>query len=229
MKLGIIQPGRLGDIIILLPAMKYLADKGYKVYWPIFKQYAWMFEHTIDYVNFIPITNDIYNCVGESYKVLSELGITDIKDVAATFPGSRATDAYVAAGDGLVQPFDVFKYNRLAVPIDEKWKLELARDHEAESKLYDELVKEDKYALVNLNHSKGRIDCRIEYGGQIIETNDSHNIFHWIKIIENASVIAVVDSSLANLIEQLNISCKKTLFKKADSRLPSIRNKWDIL
>jgi ADP-heptose:LPS heptosyltransferase len=34
--LGIIQPGKLGDIIIVLPAAKYLHDKGYKVYWPVY-------------------------------------------------------------------------------------------------------------------------------------------------------------------------------------------------
>ena len=71
-KIGIVQPGKLGDLIILLPAAKYLHDKGNKVYWPIYSQYVKMFEEVVDYVNFIPVSNNVYTCIKESYKALAD-------------------------------------------------------------------------------------------------------------------------------------------------------------
>ena len=228
--IGIIQPGRLGDLIILLPAVKYLSDQGNKIYWPVFSEYVEMFESVIDYVNFIPIDNNIYTCISSAYSELNKIRVDKIIDIAATFPGSIATAEYIDRGDGLKEPFDVFKYDILGVSIEEKWNLNINRNHEAEDVLFNKLVKADKYAVVNLRHSGGMVNANIDQsGGQIITVTDDYNIFHWIKILENASTIAMVDSSMFNLVEQLNIDCKKFLFKKADGRLPSIRNDWVIV
>jgi len=64
--LGIIQPGRLGDIIICLPIAKFYNEQGYKVYWPIFENYIPIFSEAIDYVHFLPVASDIYSCVWQA-------------------------------------------------------------------------------------------------------------------------------------------------------------------
>ena len=94
MNIGIIQPGRLGDLVILLPAAKYYADRGYTVYWPIMSQYVEMFSEVIDYVTFISVSNDIYKCVPEAYTILNNIDDIHIVDVAATFPGSESTTTW---------------------------------------------------------------------------------------------------------------------------------------
>ena len=154
-KIGIIQPGRLGDLIILLPAIKYYADRGSEVYWPVFDTYVDMFKEVVNYANFIPISNDVYKCIPESYQKLKELNIENIKDIAFTFPGSTATEEYVKRGDGLEDPFDMIKYDMLDVPFDEKWNLNLNRNLEIENNLFNKLVKQPKYAVVNLKYSGG--------------------------------------------------------------------------
>ena len=232
-KIGIVQPGKLGDLIILLPAAKYLHDKGNKVYWPIYSQYVKMFEEVVDYVNFIPVSNNVYTCIKESYKALADKNVKLIKDTAATFPDSASTEMYVALGDGKKQPFDLFKYNLLNIPIEEKWNFKINRNFEEEEKLYNKLVKNEKYAVINLKHSRGKLNYKFDYkDGQLIEMNEDYSIFYWLKILEEATTIALVESSISNLVEQLNISGKKILFKKEDNhfmKLPVIKNKWQII
>ena len=231
--LGIIQPGKLGDLIIVLPAAKYLHDKGYTVHWPVYEQFADMFNEVVDYVNFIPVTNNVYKCVEESYKKLHELNVTNIKDIAATFPGSTSTDEYVELGDGKVQPFDVFKYDKLGVPIDEKWNITVNRNHKEEDKLYNKLVHNEKYAVVCMRHSRGELNVKFDKSdGQVVHITDEYNIFYWLKILENAHTIALVESSMSNLVEQFSFDCKKILFRKIDNyfmKLPVMKNKWKIV
>ena len=232
-KLGIIQPGKLGDLIILLPAMKYLTKKGYDIYWPVFYKYVEMFREVVDYVNFLPVSDNVYTCVQEAYDILAANNVKEIKDVAATFPGSTSTQEYVKLGDGKIQPFDLFKYNKLDVPIEEKWNFEINRNHKEEESLYNKLVTNDKYAVVSLKHSRGEVSYNFDVGeGQLIKMTEDYNIFYWLKILENATAIALVESSVSNLVEQLNIKSKKILLRKADNhfmKLPVMRNKWTII
>lgn len=57
-KLGIIQPGRIGDIVICLPIAKWYHDRGYEVLWPVKKDMIKHFENYVDYVKFVPIEFD---------------------------------------------------------------------------------------------------------------------------------------------------------------------------
>ena len=88
---GIIQPGRLGDLIICLPITKYYHSKGYKVVWPVFKNYIDMFKEAVDYVKFEPTTDNVWECVPEAYRILKKYDIDITLDIAATFPGSYCT------------------------------------------------------------------------------------------------------------------------------------------
>ena len=109
-RIGILQPGRLGDIIICLPIAKHYFDLGYKVIWPIFDILYPMCQPAIDYVTFLPVTNNVYECVKHSKVLLEENKVDYIFDIAATFPNSSCTEEYVILGDGLKElKFDKFK------------------------------------------------------------------------------------------------------------------------
>jgi len=227
--IGIIQPGRLGDIIICLPIAKYYSDQGYTVVWPVFEYLAAMLTDRIDYVKFVPVDSNVYKCVKEAKSILTKIDGIKIFDIAATFPDSDCTDEYVSLGDGFgEEKFDQFKYRKCAVPFSEKWKLYVKWNEEKIDALFREYVKSERYVVVGLNHSKGKMPIQIETDKQIVELNENHNIFDWIKILKHASAIVLVDSAMANLVEQLNLHNKKILITKPNQPTPTFKNVWQI-
>jgi hypothetical protein len=225
---GLIQPGRLGDIFICLPIAKYYNDHGYKVVWPVFDRFLPMVSEVVDYVEFTGVTENVYKCVNEALQFTCHCDI--ILDIAATFPGSSCTKQYVAEGDGFgVEKFDEYKYKLAKVPFKEKWNLQYNRNLEEEQKLYDLYVKQEKYDIVCLEHSGGKLDRKIETKNQVIEINNNHNIFYWRKILDGAQNIVLVDSAMANFVEQINLTNNKILLMKQGHPTPTFRNKWKII
>jgi hypothetical protein len=226
---ALIQPGKLGDIIICLPIAKYYYDRGYKVIWPIFADFVPMLTEVIDYVEFIPVTNNVYHCVDEAKLSVAPLRPEIIFDIAATFPGSACTEEYVKLGDGLKDvKFDYFKYMKCNVPFELKWNLELKINSEKEDQIIKDLVKQQNYDVVSVSHSRGALPVKFESKNQIIVVNEKYNIFNWRKILTGAKSIALVDSAMANLVEQLNINTKKILLLKPGHPTPTFKNNWII-
>ena len=227
--LGILQPGKLGDIIICLPIAKYYFDKGYQIHWPIFNNFVDTFREVINYVNFYPVTNNVYECFYEAKNILNSLDINELFDIAATFPGSSVTEEYVNCGDGMgLEKFDEFKYRKCNVPFSLKWQLEYNRNFVMEEKVYNENIKETPYNIASFKHSRGILPVKIESKYPTIEINENYNIFHWRKTLENAKQIILVDSAMANFVEQTNISNKKILLRKPGHPIPVFKNDWNI-
>ena len=227
--IGILQPGRLGDLIICLPIANYYHDKGYEVHWPVFRKFVDMFKKVAPYINFYPVTDNVWNCFDESALILKTLKINDTLDIAATFPGSSCTDEYVKLGDGFgPEKFDEFKYRLSKVPCEFKWKLTYNRDLKKEKEVYDKYVKQEKYDIVGLTHSRGKANKRVISINQVIYLNENHSIFDWRKILEGAENIVLVDSAMANFVEQLNLTNKKILVQKPNQPTPTLKNEWTI-
>jgi len=228
-KIGIIQPGRLGDIIICLPIAKYFSSQGFKVIWPVFGEYINDLVEVIDYVDFIPVSSNVYSCVRESRSALNYFKDIRIFDVAATFPESSCTEKYVQLGDGFgAITFDKFKYDVCGVPFDEKWNLKINRLHAQEEQVFSDLVKHEDYVVAGLEHSRGKINLHIDSKYPIVEINKNYNFFAWIKVIEKSKHIVLVDSAMANLVEQLNLTNKKVLVAKPGQPRPFFKNDWII-
>lgn len=226
---GILQPGRLGDIIICLPIAKFYSEQGYKVYWPIFENYVKMLTEVIDYVHFLPVTSDVYSCVWQARGTFMNYEVTNIIDLAATFPGSTVTQQYVAEGDGFgKEKFDEFKYKIAKVPFEEKWKLTYKRNTQKEQEVYDKYVNAEKYDVYSLKHSRGKINKTIQSKYQLIEMNEDHSIFDWRLVLEKAQNICLVDSAVSNFVEQINTTNKKTLITKQGQPTATYKN-WSIL
>ena len=228
-KIGIIQPGRLGDLFICLPIAKYYSKKGYKVYWPVMVDYVNLAHFIADYAIFIPVTSDVYKCVDEARDALKYHKVYKVIDIAATFPGSTCTEEYVKLGDGFgEEKFDEFKYRLAKVPFKNKWDLQYTRDLDREQEVYDLYVKEKKYDVVGLKHSRGEANVQVLSKNQVIHINEKHRIVDWRKVLEGAEHIVLVDSAMANFVEQLNLPNKKTLVTKPGQPTPTFKNKWDI-
>ena len=93
---------------------------------------------------------------------------------------------------------------------------------------YNQYVKQEKYDVVGLKHSRGEANVQVLSKSQIIFINENHSIFHWRKILENADNIVLVDSAMANFVEQLNLTNKKILVQKPGQPTPTIKNEWRV-
>jgi len=228
-KIGLLQPGRLGDIIICLPIAKYFYDRGHKVIWPVFYNYINDLVEVIDYVNFVPVTNNVYECIKEANNVLNCYKDIKVFDTAATFPGSTSTEEYVRLGDGFGDiTFDKYKYNVCQVPFEEKWNFNFKRVTIAEERVYKDIVNTNNYNILGLNHSRGKINVQFESKFPNIEINQNYNFFSWYKVLENAKNIILVDSAMANFVEQCNLPNKKILITKPNQPRPYFKNNWTI-
>jgi len=228
-QIGIIQPGRLGDLIICLPIANHYNSKGYYVHWPVFKQFVGMFKEAAPHINFIPVSDNVWTCVPEAFEVLKQLNVKKVLDIAATFPGSKCTEEYVTLGDGFgEEKFDEFKYRKSKVPFSNKWELIYNRNLDKEQEVFNQYVKQEKYDVVGLKHSKGEANVQVLSKNQVININENHSIFHWRKILEGAENIVLVDSAMANFVEQLNLPNNKILVQKPGQPTPTIKNEWRI-
>ena len=55
MRIGLIQSGGIGDIVIALPIAKRFADQGHEVLWPIYDDCIEAFGAAAPYVRFLPL------------------------------------------------------------------------------------------------------------------------------------------------------------------------------
>lgn len=230
-KLGIIQPGRLGDIIICLPIAKYYFDKGYEIIWPVLKEYFNTFRD-IDYVNPINLNSDINQSVLESKKICKSHGCDEM-DLSFGFLGSAVSMYHFNVN--YAKNFVESKYKLSNVPIQERWNLQFKRDKTRENSLYNKMVKKSNYTLVHENSSQG--NHFISEGSNIVKIIplEDYNVFNWMKIIELAKEIYCVDSSICNLVES-----QKHLKPKIKKYIPlkkfatgwgrtTLENNWQIL
>lgn len=230
-KLGIIQPGRLGDIIICLPIAKFYFDRGYEIIWPILNSYYSIFRD-VTYVNFINLNCDILDSVYKSLEVFSEYDC-EIIDLSFGFPGSSASKYHY--NTDFATNFVEAKYKLANVPLSERWNLKYNRNHKKELELYNKIIKNKQYILVHEDSSQGNHICF--NGNEFIKLKqiEDYTIFNWMKIIENASAIYCVDSSLCNLIESqrhLSHKPKKYFTVKPHSSgwgRTTLTNNWEII
>jgi hypothetical protein len=230
-KLGIVLPGNIGDIIISLPIAKYYHDKGYEIHWPIYNIIIENFKNHITYVNFYPLNIQNFNPIEESFKILKEKKC-EILDISFTSPGSWGNENSKRFLDQDELRFDEFRYKLANVPFDEKWNLSFDRILNREELLFNKLVKKE-FCLIHLQGSDVRKDIKIanEKDHQIIEIKpETNSIFDWLKIIENAKALVMIDSCFANLIEQFNIKTKKFFIKRSQPKTtPTLRNDWILI
>jgi hypothetical protein len=230
-RLGIILPGKIGDIIICLPIAKYYHDMGCEIYWPIYSSIIDNFTQNIDYVNFLPLNMVNFNPIVDSENLLKNLKC-EILDLAFTSPGSfdrKNSHNFVNQNE---LSFDQFRYKLANVPFENKWTLKFNRNHDREQDLYKKLVTQE-YCLTHLDGSDERSNVKItnQKDHEIIEIKPiSKSIFDWTYTIENAKVLVMFDSCFANLIEQINIPNRKFFIKRSEPiRTPILKNEWIII
>lgn len=203
-KLGIIQPGKIGDIIICLPIAKWYADRGWKVVWPVDKNIINNFIGYVNYVEFIPTE---FNCV-LAHQICFQNNCNQVIDLAFTIPGANShnSDWYLNHNDTM--SFDEMKYEIAEVPFEEKWNLRITnRDLDVERNI---LLYNDRKKIAQMNSSDVKIpfsllDTYCDRHNTRFLTPTSLSIFDWITTLENMEGHYLIESCFSNLVDQLQI------------------------
>lgn len=229
-KLGIIQPGKIGDIIICLPIAKYYFDKGYEIVWPVDKKIINNFVDYIDYVKFIPID---FHCSLARKICLEQEWCNHIVDLSFNLLGSwegRNSKLFASCFKEQTMMFDELKYQIADVPFEERWKLSFVRNFEREKTLFEKLNPKNEEFI--LTHWQGS-DCtrKIEIKEQIkqIEAGPfTESIFDWLGVLEKAKGFVVIASCFSVLIEQMKFKQPKILLNRGGG-LPVYKQDWNII
>lgn len=156
----IIQPGKLGDILITAPIAKYYKEQGYDVEWPVFHNFyttIQRFEYVKPVSFEIEINSNKYYSLKRAnfldkdlneqsskmfeniYSHISANTFDLIIDPCFSFPGHRneynnqKPVEYHSKNLNWIN----LKYDLAKVPLQERWNLEYNRDIERERKLFN--------------------------------------------------------------------------------------------
>jgi len=236
-KLKIIQPGRIGDILIVLPIAKYYYERGYEIVWPVFDEYLPLFNY-VDYVSAVGI--GIFD--GAYRRAIELMPGCEKLDLGIGFPGHRENQTWKSTG----LSFDEWKYKKADLPLELKYTLSINRNKENEKNLI--LLLEENYQLKKYSvvHDSGISSGRRQYNFNLpadekyikIRPIKGFTVFDWLSILEGADKIYCVDSCIANLVNQLGIGIGKRYFhpwieyytQDQQSQLtPKLAEGWEIV
>jgi hypothetical protein len=140
--------------------------------------------------------------------------------------------------------FDLSYYQQVGLNIDLKWSnFSLRRDLEDERKVYNELVKSEKYIVCHIHTIRGTSHINFDQTEvkdyQIIyidpKNDGSTSIFSWLTILEKADRVILTNSCYLHLVNQLDINPDGRMYYKSCNRNPSVidepilRGKWKII
>lgn len=213
----ICQPCGLGDIFYTQKIAKTYYDLGYDIWWPIIHEFAFLKDY-IPYINWVSWEDQDNPIPGPPFK---ESVVFPYKEkYNYNQPNILEGDfiyinGFLPPSEGeLIMPF---KYKNCNID-GEDWVdyLNFERNLTRENKLYQEVGLEEgeDYVLVNsLYQTRPRISHASyiptnpeHYGKTVVEWAivDGYNPFDWLKVIENASSIVTIDTSIQYLIEKLS-------------------------
>lgn len=183
----IIQPGKVGDIIRVLPIAKWYSDLGYIVFWKCPKMYHNLFDY-VDYVTPVESDGDYTKTIDLSFGIDTNAPIHQ-----SWLKRRKDIDSWIR-----------YKYELAEVPLTEFSNLQYIRNHQKEKELYELVTKnvEGDYKLV---HRISDYGSGIDVHGNCIffEPVGGYTIFDWRLVIENATEIHCIVSSLLNYIDSL--------------------------
>jgi len=216
-QISIIQPGKVGDIIICLPIAKYYADQGFLVNWVCPSKYHELF----DYVDYVKPNEQV---VKGSKVIDLSFGLNVNSDVHKLWRRRHAT----------LDSFVTLKYELANTPIEKLRNLEYNRNLQKEVEVFDMVYPRTDYILVHRGSDYGSpIDID---GDHVVEFTpiEGYTIFDWRKVIENATEIHCIDSSLVNFVDCLDDVSADLFYyitdkvpKKADQTI--LFKNWNVI
>jgi hypothetical protein len=109
------------------------------------------------------------------------------------------------------------------------------RDSAGEQAVWDTVVRKKRYIVTHLQGSDKSVDLdfsQVDPSIQIIriEPGITDNALNWLKVIEGAEALFLIDSVYANLVDQLNIAVEKTFIRRSKMDLtPVLGGDWQYM
>jgi hypothetical protein len=131
--------------------------------------------------------------------------------------------------------FDQYKYAVAGVPFKNKQRLAecITRDPVVEAALYDRVVQNPQYIVVHTAGSDRTLnldwsDAEAQ-GYQVVHITEGHtdNAVDWLRVIEGAESLYLIDSCFANLVDGLDIHRDKWFIRRSKMDLtPVLLSDW---
>ena len=212
----ICQPCGLGDIFYMQKIAKTYYDKGYEIWWPVIHEFNFLKEY-IPYINWVSWEDKDQKLTGPPFGDHIKFPYKEIYDYSQ--PHIFTEEFVYINGFSSVPPDELmmpYKYKKCNLE-GNNWVdyFNFERNVERENELYNliGLKGDEDYVLVNrLFQTRPHVSFYSPisndpnyYGKAVVEWTiaDGYNPFDWCKVIENASSIVTIDTSIQYLIEKL--------------------------
>lgn len=214
-KLLIHQPGKVGDILICLPIARYYDSLGFDVFW----QCPAIYHHMFNYVDY---ATPIVQGQGSFDRTI---------DLSFGIIQQTVIHSWWLKNKSRYPSFVHAKYEQAGVDKSERYNLHYTRDLEKEQELSD-MIPLEKFALV---HDRSDYGSRPEISTYLpivrFAPVAGFSIFDWRKVIERASEIHCIDSSLANFVEVIRPEGKCFFYRVPERQTESWFDfsKWELI
>ena len=226
-RLGIIQSRGLGDLIIALPIAGHYRQQGYEIYWPICEEFMGSMTQAAPWVKWIPLKPD---AGAFFYDVpMQRLKNFKVDEVICLYQALTGHPEFSEEKHFQYTKFDQYKYIKAGVPFLDKWRLSeyITRDSQREQALYDRLVTNPNYVVTHLTGSSARATFdtgMIPQDWQTIEIDQqTDSVFDWLKILEGAQSLVMIDSVFANLVDQMHIGDDRYFIQRSHIGLTPVQ------
>jgi hypothetical protein len=232
-RIGLVQTGGVGDIIIALPIADHFEELGYEVVWPVLAEHCPTFQPAKPSIRFIPVERSPTSVVQDPVRIIREQGC---ERTIILYSWVRDMNVYDPRLSRALK-FDEYKYAIAGVPFSKKWDLKYDRNVQREERLFDSLGIIGEYVCFHGQSSEMtepfKLPPRLAEGLQVIEmtkrTGDEVPL-DWLLTLERAAKLILVDSCFANLVEQMNLPNRKVIIAHhVVSLTPVFKNGWQFL
>lgn len=235
-RIGIIQSRGLGDLIIALPIALHYKEQGYdEVLWPICEEFISTMTACAPWVTWIPLktTRDgsfFYHHAEKNLKYRDCEEIVCLYQYLSNMPQLSDPDLFP------ILKFDQYKYAVAGVPFKNKQRLAecITRDPVAEDRVYKAVVRQDKYIVVHDQGSDVRVDLdwsEAEAAGyQVVKIREgvTDNALNWLRVLEGAESLYLIDSCYSNLVDGLDMHRDKWFIRRSKMDLtPVLLSDWN--
>jgi len=226
----VVQPGKMGDIILTTPIAEYYSNQGYSIDWPVWDNFISFFD-AIDCVN--PLSCNMkfppdYHTPTQRYafgrgdvlfifdkiKYLISDGNYDLiinpcfsfgRSAVISMENERMAEKFKVEGKNWID----LKYHLANVPLGERWNFKWKRNPQKEDELL-KMIKDfskkkygsDEYSLIHNYEKTFRIKSIDNLKNPIYFSYiEGYEIYDWYKVIQEARNLVACDSCLVHFIE----------------------------
>ena len=201
--------------------------------WPIDEKFIRIFEPVKPSIKFLPVKQGNGYFFHDPVRLIQEYECERTVILYAYLSNMNINDPRLSGS----LKFDEYKYAIAGVPFTNKWKLKYERNIAREEALYDSLDITGDYLCFHAQSSEMSVPLnlpeRMTDGLRVINVeklSETESPFDWLLTLERAKKLVMVDSCLATLAEQMNLTNDKCVIVKNNVAFTQVyKNGWRFM